>query len=281
MLNVPVWVRSLGTWVGLLILAVGLFLSGRELLAMKARLEWFPLMAAFLLGVVAVFLAAVRFQIIVKALDNEIRFRDSVSVVVWGGLANILPLPGAFMVRVGFLARLVGVKRATVANLVGLAVWFFAAANVALILRDGSELVGLVMGLWTISVLSFLVAWVLAVFAGMSGIYTTLLFGFQLVMTGINVGRLVIIAWSVGFDLPGFVAALFALSGVAAASTGVFPSGLGVGETLASGIALYMGISAALGFAVSAINRFVGWVGLAAFIPFIRRIDRERAKVDQ
>ena len=245
---------------------------------MDVRFQWVPLLVALCLTLVTISLAALRFKLLVEALGSTIDYRAAISVVVWGGVANILPLPGAFLVRVGVLAQRVGVRRSTLANVAGLAIWFFAAAAFALALRGDNGSLLLSNLLWLVAGLSLIGTLILIIMSGMFFNQSVLVMLLQLVMTGINVVRLVLISWSVGLDLPAFVAALFSLSGVAAAATGFFPSGIGLGEALASGISLYVGISAALGFIVTALNRLIGWVALAGFIPFIQRNDGTKAK---
>lgn len=262
--------RKFGCWLGILAFCVGLFLSSRELLKLEITFGLTAFLMVVLLGLVATLLSALRFRVLAMALDRDIPLASSLAVIVWGGLANILPLPGAFLVRVGYLAKLVGVKRSTFANFHGMAIWFFVAAMLSVVFYPSGPKEQLIFySLWLVLFASGIAAAFMVFVAQMNWRQVCVLFFLQLLMTSLNILRLTFSASALGFDLEAFAAALFALSGVAASATGIFPSGIGIGEAFASGIAILLGFSASIGFTVAALNRFSGWVGLAVCLPFV------------
>jgi len=256
---------------GLIALLVGMALSGWELSRNEISLEWKPLAIAGILGFVSLFLAMIRFRILAAGIGQYVTFRQAASVVVWGGIANILPLPGAFMVRVGYLSRTGGLKRASLVNMMGLAVWFLMAAVVALVLAlQASD--SRVTQFLTVVLAASGTAMLVLRYAADSGYREIFWLAIvQSVMIIVSILRLALVAMALGSVLPLLWVSLIALSGIAASATGVFPAGLGLSETLAASVAVIGGLSPALAFMMSALNRFLSWLALLLFLPFVTR----------
>ena len=265
------------------LLGVSLFGALTVLSALTLRtLELDPdptsLACAALLVPLSMLLAILRFTALAKSIGVSTDFRVATGVVVWGGLANILPVPGALMVRLGFLGARVGLRRSAAANVMSVAVWITTTAAVALVLSQGIAEPPLACALLTTALIGSAVVWVTAERSAADPRQVAVLLALQSVQTALNIARSVLIATAIGLHLPISVAALMSVAGAVSASTGVLPAGLGLSELLAGGVMTYMGLSGAAGIAIAAVNRLLDWAGLLLFLPTAENPARESGR---
>ncbi|MEX2532880.1 MAG: hypothetical protein WD360_02820 [Nitriliruptoraceae bacterium] len=180
--------------------------------------------------------------------------------VVLATAANMLPLPGAAVVRTHTLvSHGVALAAAVRAILAAALCWVGVSAVLA------SAAAASFSGVFALALGVFGSA---AVVIGAAVLRTNgqlfwQLIAVELVTTVLHAVRLwlVFIALTITVDIrePFVLAAASPL----AAAAGVFPSGLGLSEAIAAGMAATIGLSAAAGFAATALMRVIGLAGTA------------------
>jgi len=208
-----------------------------------------------------------RFQIVTEVYAHRYPYYEAAQTVIYGALANVLPIPGAFIVRVASLANHVGMKKAIYCNFLAYLIWISVSAFFV---------VGFYFpAIWVaaFSVFIFFAHLLFAVFLHKtSGRIRTLpgLFALQSVLTASNIVRIFLISYClngvVGLD----TASLIQLSGVVVSGTGLVPAGIGLAEAAGAALTSLAGDLAALGFAVVAVNRMLTWAGLLIAVFFVR-----------
>ncbi|MFT6599715.1 MAG: hypothetical protein ACJATD_000558 [Alloalcanivorax sp.] len=209
-----------------------------------------------------------RFQVVTEIYTERYPYYRAAQTVVYGALANILPIPGAFIVRVASIANRVGMKKALYCNVLAYLVWISVSALFAVLLY--------LSVLWVAFSLFFIFICYLFLFFFINrtlGHTRTLpaLFGFQALLTASNIVRIFLISYCLGSVIGLDTASLIQLSGVVVSGTGLVPAGLGLAEAAAATLTSMTGDLAAVGFAVVAVNRILTWIGLLAAVCFIRR----------
>jgi hypothetical protein len=213
-----------------------------------------------------------------RLVGQHARLRSAVRVAVLGTAANLLPLPGAVLVRVDAMRRAgAGVKRSTAASAAAALLWAAAAAGLA-----G---VALIVGRPAIG--AGLVA--VAVFAGLAGAAAGMRVAGRsdverpgeavLRLLAIEVGavtvgalRLVVIGAGLGGGIGFGQAAGLGLANIAAAAAGIFPGGLGLREALSALLAPILDLPAAVGAVAASFDRLLGLpVVIAAALVLARR----------
>lgn len=271
----PVARRSIAI-AGLLLFVAGSWISVNQVLNLGASFHIAPvLVVTILLAPIATHLSIRRFQWMGEMAVVSINYPASSRVVVAGGLANILPLPGAFLVRLAYLSERIGIKASARLNVVAALVWMGCALLMAALFLVANSYVVLsfvfLLGVMVATIISFQQLRVAGLKPG--GLFR--LAALQLVMTMVNILRIVIISYAFDMPLQALVASLMAVTGAAASMTGVFPAGIGLTEILAAFVTKIMSLPASLGFLVSSINRLSSWIALTFFLP-IALFSRQR-----
>lgn len=273
----------------LLIGAAGLFLGAmvlaiRSLPTGELTVNW-PLVV--LTGVVGapalLFMNALEYGLSARVLGRRVERRDAVAVAVYGGAANLLPIPGTALVRLQALTRQgTGVGRAAGATAVVAVAWFGAAGFVgasAAALGATWWLAGLLLagGLVTVPVVHQSVirlkrrATTVAETEGSGDSWADVpaprlvaeLYGIEVAMIVVRALRfwLVILA----FDLDATILTAFVLpvAGVIASALGFLPGGLGVREVVAGALSGANGDTVAVGVLASGLDRIIALPVLA------------------
>jgi hypothetical protein len=224
------------------------------------------LTAALALGAFAV--NAVEFAVSARLLSARASAADAFKVSILGSAANVLPIPGAALVRAGALRRMGLELRSAVAvtATVGLA-WVATGALIAgtLLLGSTQAVVGaacLAGGIAAYAVAFGLLVVQIGLPAARSGIL--LVAGVELASVGLNVVRTWVVLRTLGVDAELVEAAAIGVAGIVASAAGLFPGGLGLREALSAAIAAVVGLPAAMGVLVATVDRVVGYVTLAA-----------------
>jgi hypothetical protein len=188
----------------------------------------------------------------------------SVRVAVLATAANLLPLPGAVLVRVEAMRRGgAGVKRSTAASGAAALLWGSAAAVLAgAALVVGQPALGL--GLLAVGV----VAGVAGAAAGAqvarrshverAGAEVLRLYAVEVGTVSVGALRLVVIGAGLGGSIGFGQGAGLGLANVAAAAAGVFPGGLGLREALSAALAPILELPAAVGAVAASFDRLLG-----------------------
>lgn len=262
----------------LLIVAGVVFVVGTVVAYQNLSVEWqhvnlWLLTVVLLAGTPAtVAVNAAELRVITRAGGARMAWRAANRTVVMATAANMLPVPGAAVVRTHALlahgvplGTAIRVTVAAALSWVGVSAMLAACASLTL----SAGVAGLLGVGGTVATVAGIVA-----LRSTSTVAGQLLF-VEAATTAIHALRLwlVLIALTVPVDLrePVVIAAAAPL----AAAAGIFPSGLGLAEALSAGLAATIGFSAAAGFAATALMRVIGLAGTAvvAFVLGVKRSD--------
>ena len=214
----------------------------------------------------------------------QVRLRDGWRVAVLSTAANLLPLPGAALVRAAALRR-AGTGSIRAGRAVGAAGVLWLAATAALaglveLVEGERATVGICLiavgGLGSVAAHRLAGAHRLA-----NGVRTTsLLIVVEAAAVVIGAARLWVCSRVLGFDLSADQAVVLTSASVLASAAGLAPGGLGIRELLAAAIAPAVGGPAAVGAASSALDRVLGLavVGVAAAYLVIGRPAAEEVR---
>ena len=269
----------------LLALAAGIFLVGSVFAYRVLALDWQTINVSLLLVVLLVgtpatiAINAAELRVIATIGGATLSWLTALRTVVLATAANMLPVPGAAVVRthalVGHgvaLASAVRIILGAALAWVGVAAFVAGVAAVrfsplfAVILLAGGS-VGMLVSIVVLHTNIRLYAHLMVV-----ELATTLLHAVRLWLV------LLALTVTVGLREPLVLAAAAPL----AATAGVFPSGLGLSEALAAGMAATIGLTAAAGFAATALMRVLGLFGTAVGAALLGSYRRDnRAAADQ
>jgi uncharacterized membrane protein YbhN (UPF0104 family) len=255
-------VVSAVVFVGAMALGFGALPEGEH------HLQWWAIVLTSVVGVpVLIALNAVEYIASGRVLGHRIAVREAMPIAIYARAANLLPIPGAALVRMQALKREGSTYgRAASATMATALVWLGAS-----LLVGG---VFLVPFHWVLAV-AFLAGGIvvcLAAHAGVKAIVarrpdephpraalqaSALLLGVEVVMVTIRGLRFWLVM--IGFDIGGSFAGAMVLpvAGVVASAIGFFPSGLGVREVISGGLSRLVGDTASSGLLASGLDRIV------------------------
>jgi hypothetical protein len=223
-------------------------------------------------------LNALEFSISARILERRVPFLEALRIALFATAANLLPLPGAAIVRVGKLkhmgAKIGGAVSSTV--LMGL-VWLGIAlviAGVALVAR-GTAPAGVLFfggGSATLALSWFLLTRHVTD-PGRRRRLAAAIVGVEVLFVLMGALRLYIVLVAIRAPVEPSQALVLNVSGALAATVGIFPAGLGLREGIAAALAPLVGLKPAHGFFSGAMNRILGMAGngLLSFFLMGRR----------
>jgi hypothetical protein len=239
-------------------------------------LRWLPLSMVAVLGVPATMLLnSAEYLLAGRMLGLRPGWGDAVQVSLQGTAANLLPLPGAALVRMRYLmGDGATAGRASTATLVVGVTWLgtsLAVAAAAIVtVRTGLGLAFLVGGAALLAGGWFMLTRVAVADRVRLG---ALLVAIEAIAVAVQAARYLLVFTALGIDASAGQAAALAVSVAAAAAVGLVPGGLGLREALAGALAPLVGLEAGAGLLAVALDRVVGLVvlvpaavALAAFI---------------
>jgi hypothetical protein len=237
------------------------------------------LVAACLVSLLGTFINGAEYKLSAHLLGGTVGLRQSTRVAVLASAANLLPIPGAALVKMESLRRSGHGARwaASVTLAIGLT-WVGVAGIVAggalLAAGDATKpaTVALAVGAGTL-----IVSFVLFSQRGFAGsAWRALLLTIPLEAVGVTLTavRFMVVMRVVGFDATLPEAAAIAAAAILATAAGVFPGGLGLGEILSAGAAAAIGIPASVGAVASALDRVVNLAVLAVALVVVLLVGR-------
>lgn len=269
----------------LLAVAAAVFVLGGTLAARRLDLAWEELgwvwlVLASIVGVPLAILAnTMEFQLSGRVIGARIGLTAALKVSVLSSAANLLPIPGAAVVRIQAL-RQGGqpYSRATFTTALMGAAWVGVAASAAgaLLVARGIFVHGAVWAAAGASLLvvSFLVA-ARRLPHGRRVQFTLAVIGVEALSVVVSAFRLYVVLLAMDEQATITAATLLALAGVLASAVGIFPGGLGLRELLSALLLPVAGGAAAAGFLASAVDRIVG---LAVHAPLAATYSVHRDK---
>ena len=249
--------------VGLVAFVVMLVVSVRALEVGLDEVAWGPLLVAGLvLTPLTIVGNAAELRVMAAGTAHRpLPWTEAVRVVVLATAANLLPIPGAALVRIQALrTRGASGTAATGINVAGAGAWLGSGlliAGLALLpVRGGVSLLVAAVGLAG-CVVSGLVVRRVAI-DGRAARTTAALLAVEVLVTVLYGLRLLVVLAGLRVDLDLQQALVIALSAPLSAAAGVFPSGIGLAEAIAGLLAPAVALPVAVGVAATGLNRVVG-----------------------
>lgn len=245
--------------------------------------RWELLAVVGLVGVpLALLLSAAEYQVSAAIASYRVTFGAALRVGVLATAANMLPVPGAVLVR-GRAIRRLGASYGKIALATGVVAICFvgmtcAVASAVLIASGEIALGGVLAGA---GILGLSMALVMLIVERGSRDGSRLLLAASARAVGamaVKAGRLYLILLAFGYDAGATQALTLTVAAVIATTLGFFPAGLGAAEVLAAALSPLVGLSAAVGFVANAVDRLISLVGIGLVGGAMLVFDRRRAR---
>lgn len=236
------------------------------------------LCGALMLGVLGVMLNALEFGLSAHLLQRRLSKWETLRVSLLGSAANVLPLPGAIIIRVRAL-RQSGERAATAVTVtaaMGIA-WISAASLLAgalLLNLSDSRILGIAfLGIWLVlaAVFGALVKSAGGVWSG--GSFTAVT-GVETSKVAVSAARLYAAGKAVSLDLTLTEAVTINLGAVLSHAVTVVPGGFGVREIVSGAFAQLAGAAMSLGVLISVVDRVVIYSALGALVVLVILVDK-------
>ena len=269
----------------LLVAAVALFvvftvLAVRALPKIDKPIRWELIAVAALLGVpVVVALNALEFRLMAHFAHHHPPMLEIVQITILGSAANLLPMPGAVMVRLANLRKAgVRIKRGlnltVIIGLAGLGAAIVLGGLAQVWSHTAFAFVALAIGGALLAVGTVMLARALEPGTRVAGALELL--GIECGFILMQAFRLFLVAAALGFDVSFAQTTTLAIATFAAAAIGFLPSGLGAREGIAALLAPIVGIPAAVGLVITAVDRLVSLAALSVLAGIVTVATRRR-----
>ena len=273
----------------LLILALALFIAFtwiavRNLPPIDKPIRWSLVLLAGLVCVPLVTaLNAFEFRLMAHLADHHPPRLEILQVTIMGSAANLLPVPGAVVVRLANLNK-GGVKMTRGLNLTAIIgiTWIGAACVLGgvaqMFFHVGFALAALAIGIALIVVALTMLNRVVECGERVKAAVELLAIEGGFVVT--QALRLFLVAAALRFNVSYAQASVLVIAAVSAAAIGFLPAGLGAREFIAAVLSPIVGFPAAVGLVITAVDRVINLVILSIFaglITYATRHQRRRA----
>jgi len=231
------------------------------------EVRWPLLLAAGLVGVpLTIALNGAEYAATGAVVGQPVAWLPALRVSVLSSAANLLPVPGAVLVRARALNQLgTSYRRAFVATAVVGIAWVATTAVVAgaLLLLAG-ESPAAALALLATGGAGVAVAHAAVRRRGTGAGVTVRVVLVELASVAVGGLRYWLVIEGLGYDADPVQAVALTVSAVVASAVGIFPGGLGLREVLAAALAPLVGLPAAVGLLAVAVDRLLGLPVLAA-----------------
>lgn len=269
------WLKKAVLVVAVVAFAAGIFLSLRSYPNSLADLNWDAILIMALIATPATLaLNALEFQFAARLIGQQISFGNALNVTIVGSAANLLPLPGAAMVRVAALksggATLrSGLFATAILAVMSLGLGFAYSGTWALSIGGSPYAIGLVV----VGVAALLVAWLVARELYGASMVVVYLAAVRLGLIALDAYRTFLAFGAIGYAATFAQASVITISTVLAAIVAVVPSGLGLREGIAALAAPLVGLNSAAAFLAMSLSRIVSLsvVLLLTLLLIVRR----------
>jgi hypothetical protein len=251
--------------------AAGIVVSIRAQPDLFSDLYLSPLLLVVVIVIPAiVLLNAYEFLLSARLIGRRIALGSALETTIIGGVANMLPLPGGYIVRVAALkAAGADLKHGISTTLFVTLIWFgvaFAYAG-AWILILGKTLVGAAFLVGGAGVLVGSLVVTLRLLKQWQ--VPTQIIATKLVILLLDAFRNLLCFWALGADGSFAQASALAVSNVLGSMVSVVPAGLGVREAIAAAIAPIVGLAASSTFLALSLGRLLGLATTAPVAAFL------------
>jgi uncharacterized membrane protein YbhN (UPF0104 family) len=269
----------------LLLFVGGSILGVVSLPSVEQEPRWELLAIVGLVGVpLTLVLNAAEYQVTAAILGYRVPFVPALRIGVLATAANMLPIPGAVLVRASAIRKL-GASYGKIALSAGIVATCFIGTVCLLaggvLVASGQLGVGWPLAGAGLLLLVFALATLVAERGPRQGV--RLLFAAGARATGailVKAVRLYLILVALGYEAGVTQALTLTLAAVVVTALGFFPGGLGAAEVLSAALSPLVGLSAAVGFVASAVDRLISMFGLAVITGGVLLLDRRRGRVD-
>jgi uncharacterized membrane protein YbhN (UPF0104 family) len=271
----------------LLVAALAVFIvftvvAFRSLPHIDKPLRWELILVAGLVCVpVITALNVLEYRVMTHFADYHPPAFELIQVTIMGSAANLLPVPGAVVVRLANL-RKAGVRVTRGLNLtaiIGLT-WVGAACLLGglteLWSHLGFALVALAIGIGLLGVSTAMLVRILEPGTRIAGVAELLAIEIGFVL--MQALRLFLVASALRFNVSYAQSATLVIAAVSAAAIGFLPAGLGAREGIAAVLSPIVGFPAAVGLVITAVDRAVNLVVLSAFAGAVTLATRRRRR---
>jgi uncharacterized membrane protein YbhN (UPF0104 family) len=282
--------RQISMVVSAVLFVVAMVLGFRGLPEGEHHLVWWAIVVTSVIGVpVLIALNGVEYVASGAVLGHRIPMRDAMPIAVYARAANLLPLPGAALVRMQGLKREgSSYGRAASATLSTALFWLGASLLVGgLVLVPVRPLFGLLFFgggvfftlLGHVAVRSIVARREDDPPAREALRRSAVLLGVELAMVGVRGVRFWLVM--IGFDIGGSFAGamLLPVAGVVSSAIGFFPSGLGIREVLSGALSRMVGDTASSGLLASGLDRLVS-LPVMAVVALVVAVTGRRPPTD-
>jgi uncharacterized membrane protein YbhN (UPF0104 family) len=257
-------------------------LAVRALPKIDKPIRWELLVIVALVCVpVIVGLNALEFRLMAHFAQHHPPMLEIVQITVLGSAANLLPMPGAVMVRIANLRR-AGVRLRRGLNLsaiIGLA-WLGTAGVLGGLVQLWSHtafaLTALAIGGVLLAIGTAMLTRALEPGTRVAGALELLAIECAFIL--LQSLRLFLVAAALRFDVSYAQTTTLMIATVAAAAIGFLPSGLGAREGIAAVLAPIVGFPAAVGLVITAVDRLVSLVVLSVLAGILTVATRRQRR---
>ena len=273
----------------LLVFALALFIvftvvAFRALPPIERPVRWELILVAGLVCVpVITGLNALEYRAMAHFADHHPPALEIVQVSIMGSAANLLPVPGAVVVRLANLHK-AGVRVTRGLNLTAIIgiTWVGSACVLGGVAQlwshPGFGSVALALGIALMTVSLILLSRTLEPGTRLRGALE--LVAIEVAFVTMQALRLFLVAAALRFDVSFDQATVLVIAAVSAAAIGFLPAGLGAREGIAAILSPIVGIPAAVGLVITAVDRVINLVVLSVFagiVTIATRRQRTRA----
>ncbi len=264
--------------VSMLVLVVGIYLSLNDNPNIQTQIDWRAIAVVMLICVpVTALINALEFIVSARMVGVYFPVFRAMKVTVIGSSANMLPLPGATMVRILALKTSgVSFRKGTGITLLLALIWSgmsFFYAGVMLQQFDTGMMAWGLGGTGAGMLLAS--AWMTRYNGARITDYLRLV-ALKLAMVLVDAVRIYFCFQALELDVRFFQASTFVVSSVLGSAVSIVPAGLGVRELVSAGLAPIVGIAASAGFLSATLNRVTGLAALLPVAGLLVWLDKEK-----
>jgi len=249
----------------LALFGAGIVLSLRANPGLLLGLDWQAVSVLLPLTLLVILLGGIETRLLANGLGGQMALAEALRFTAYGSAANILPIPGAAMVRVAALqksgARIRGASGVTLgAGLVWLGVAFLVAGLSIYAMEPW-----LSVGISSFGVSLFAAGLAIARGSGLGVRFCAGVIVIKLVSIGVEIARYTVVITALGYPVGWTQSTLVSTAGALGSAVGIAPGGLGIREGAAAAFAAIVSLPPEVGFMAAALNRCVMLSLLAAF----------------
>ncbi len=260
----------LGT--ALVLFVGGTWLAWNNLPEVETSPRWWLVIPASLMAVGAIAINGGEFQVSSRLLGAKVGFRAAFHVSVLSSAANVLPIPGAVLVKTRALRQQGRAYKHSIAitaavGLMWVALAFVVAGGLqAVDRRIGAAVLMAACGLVGLGITYLLLATAVGRLGALSAALPIALI--ELASVASASIRIYLVLAAMGFDATMGQAVALTVAAIVATAVGIFPGGLGLRELLSAVMADLVGLDPAVGLMVSAVDRVMSYtvLGLLAAV---------------